>query len=173
MPHLVAFAADHLSSKHYDPLFLSACIELARLEGRGPAIPVDLEPAYRQAVAAAHTLAEEDVSSAWDRDSDGAIRASAAALGGDVSGAQSLLDADDTWKQPGSGESLVLWCVSSKVDGYRDWEADGGGLRSYSVGLELPLLNRVDDGAVERRKRRLETDVSDRPNTDDAAVDSD
>ena len=95
LPHLVAFAPGHLQSKRYDPLFLSACIELARLEGRGPAIPTDLEPAYHQAVAAARTLAEENVSSAWDRDSDMAIRASAAALGGDVRGARSILDEDE------------------------------------------------------------------------------
>ena len=95
VPHLVAFAAGHLGSKHYDPLFLSACIELARVGGRGPAIPADLEPAYHRAVAAARVLAEEYVSSPWDRDSDIAIRASAAALGGDVTRAHSLLDADD------------------------------------------------------------------------------
>ena len=96
MPHLVAFAPGHLRSRRYDPLFLSACIELARLEGRGPAIPADLESAYHRAVATARMLAEQNVSWAWDRDSDIAIRASAAALGGDVTGARSLLDEDET-----------------------------------------------------------------------------
>jgi hypothetical protein len=87
----------HLQRKRYDPIFLSACIELARLEGRGPAIPADLTAAYRHAVAMARTLAEESVSSAWDSDSDAALRASAAALAGDIQGAHLILDADDEW----------------------------------------------------------------------------
>jgi len=95
LPHLIAVAQGHLERKRYDPIFLSACIELARLEGRGPAIPTDLAPSYRQAVAMARTLAVENVSSAWDSDSDAALRASAAALGGDIRGARLILDADD------------------------------------------------------------------------------
>jgi hypothetical protein len=41
VPHLIALAAGHLQRRNYDPLLLSASIELARLEGRGPEIPSD------------------------------------------------------------------------------------------------------------------------------------
>ena len=88
-------AQGHLERKRYDPIFLSASIELARLEGRGPAIPADLMPSFLQAVEMARTLAEASVSSSWDSDSDAALRASAAALGGDMRGAHSILDEDD------------------------------------------------------------------------------
>jgi hypothetical protein len=95
LPHLIAMAPAHLERKRYDPIFLSACIELARLEGRGPAIPADLMSSYEEAVASARTLAVESVSSAWDSDSDVALRASAAALARDIPRARSILDADD------------------------------------------------------------------------------
>jgi hypothetical protein len=94
VPHLVALAPRDLGQKRYDPLLLAACIELARLEGRGPAIPPDLASAYREAIDRARSLAQTHVNSAWDVNSEAAIRASAAALGGDVAGARALLDAD-------------------------------------------------------------------------------
>ena len=95
VPHLVALAPAHLQRKNYDPLLLSASIELARLEGRAPEIPADLSASYYQAVATARTLAEQSVSIAWDRSSDRAIRGSAAALAGDIDAANTILNRDD------------------------------------------------------------------------------
>lgn len=95
LPHLVVMAPGHLRRDRYDPLLLSACIELARLEGRGPEIPADLADSYQQSVAEARALAEANVLSAWDPDSEAAIRASAAALAGDIHRARAILDADD------------------------------------------------------------------------------
>jgi hypothetical protein len=94
VPHLVALAPSHLKQKRYDPLFLAACIELARLEGRGPAIPPQLGPSYTEAIDRGRALAQTNLISAWDEDSEIALRASAAALGGDVASARALLDAD-------------------------------------------------------------------------------
>jgi hypothetical protein len=94
LPHLVALAPGHLQRKRYDPLFLSACIELARLGGRGPEIPPELAGPYQQSVVEARALAEANLASAWDSDSEAAIRASALALAGDIQGANAILDAD-------------------------------------------------------------------------------
>ena len=94
MPHLVALAPSHLKQKRYDALLLAACIELARLEGRGPTIPPQLTPSYTEAIDRGRSLAETNLPSAWDQDSEVAIRASAAALGGDITKARALLDAD-------------------------------------------------------------------------------
>src|SRR5687767_11123896 len=51
VPHLMALAPNHLQRKQYEPLYLAACIELARLEGRAPPVPEDLAFAYQAAVA--------------------------------------------------------------------------------------------------------------------------
>ena len=95
VPHLVQLAPDHLKRRSYDALFLTACIELARLEGQGPSIPPALAAAYREAIHRARELAEANILSAWNADADEAIRASAAALSGDVVGARAILDADE------------------------------------------------------------------------------
>jgi len=95
VPHLVRLVSGHLKHQRYDPLYLVACIELARLEGRGPAIPPQLVDSYRESIDRAKSLAEAHVATAWDRDSEIAIRASAAALAGDANTARAMLDADD------------------------------------------------------------------------------
>jgi hypothetical protein len=94
-PHLIALAPAHLQHNRYDPLFLTACIELARLEGRGPAIPEDLGDGYRAAIEHGRALASAYVSRAWDHDASVAIEASAAAMAGDKQRARELLDGDD------------------------------------------------------------------------------
>jgi len=100
VPHLVQLAPDQLKRQRYDALFLTACIELARLEGRGPSIPPALAGAYREAIHRARELAEASILSAWDADAGAAIRASAAALSGDIAGARAILDADPDQDQP-------------------------------------------------------------------------
>ena len=94
VPYLIALAPGHLKHKRYDPLFLAACIELARLEGRGPTIPSQLRASYTEALDRGRALAQENVTAAWDKDSEAALRASAAALAGDAAGARTILDAD-------------------------------------------------------------------------------
>lgn len=94
VPHLVALAPGHLARKRYDPLLLAACIELARLEGHGPAIPPELVSAYSESIEQARSLAHTHLNATWDTDSRAAIAASAAALDGDVAGARAILDAD-------------------------------------------------------------------------------
>ena len=94
LPHLVAIAKLPLFKRRYDPLLLVGCIELARLEGRGPAVPEDLARAYARAVDEARLLAETALRSAWDADSREAFAGSLAALRGDVAGARAVFDAE-------------------------------------------------------------------------------
>ena len=91
-PHLVAIASLPSFQRRYDPVQLLGCIELARLEGRGPEIPKDLVDDYRKAVAEARVLAERGVDIAWDDDSRKAFAGSLAALRGDVAGARAIID---------------------------------------------------------------------------------
>ena len=94
VPHLVAIAKLPAFQHRYDPLQLVGCIELARLENRGPAIPDDLAASYAQAVAEAKVLAEAALGRAWDEDSRLAFAGSLAALQGNASEARAILDAD-------------------------------------------------------------------------------
>jgi len=95
VPHLIAIARSRSQRQQYDPLLLAASIELARLAGTGPAIPASLAPSYKAAVEEGRALAERAVAEAWDDDSSAAFRGSAAALGGRVDEARSILDADE------------------------------------------------------------------------------
>ena len=95
VPHLVRMASACLQRQQYDPLFLTACIELARLEDRGPALPTELVSSYRESIEEARSIAEAHVGSAWDPDSEAALRASAAALAGNALAARAMLDAED------------------------------------------------------------------------------
>ena len=94
LPHLVVIAKLPLFERRYDPLLLAGCIELARLEGRGPPIPADLAPAYARAVDEAKRLAETALEHAWDENSRQAFAGSLAAFRGDVTGARAIFDAD-------------------------------------------------------------------------------
>lgn len=95
LPHLVALVQSHLDQRHWEPLLLSAWIELARLEGSGPAIPDDLARAYLEAIQTGRVLAQLNLRSAWDVDSDRVIRGSLAVFSGDKTEATALLDPDD------------------------------------------------------------------------------
>ena len=81
-----------LAARRYDALLLVGSIELARLEGTGPALPPDLADAYGAAVAGARELAAQ--AQPWDGDARMAIEGSAAALRGDVASARAIFDAD-------------------------------------------------------------------------------
>ena len=94
LPHLVAIANLPAFHRRYDPLLLAGCIELSRLEHRGPKVPEDLVPAYSQAIAEAKTLTEQALAHAWDNDSREAFGGSLAAFRGDVAAARAIFDAD-------------------------------------------------------------------------------
>jgi hypothetical protein len=95
LPHLVVMATPHLQRQRYDAILLAACIELARLDGRGPSVPDDISVAYHAAVREGLSFARANVAQAWDIDSRNALEGSAAAFSGDVGGAHAILDADE------------------------------------------------------------------------------
>ena len=78
----------------YDPLLLAGSIELARLEGRGPDIPIDLSGIYDSARLEGAELARQKLVSAADEDSKMAFSGSMAALLGDAEGADRILNSD-------------------------------------------------------------------------------
>ena len=77
-----------------DPIVLAGCIELARLEGRGPAMPADLELSYRLSLIEGRRIAAEGARLATDQDTQVAYKGSAAAFAGDCQEARRLLDED-------------------------------------------------------------------------------
>src|SRR5258708_11018426 len=50
VPHLVRMASAFLQRQQYDPLFLTACIELARHENSGTALSTELVSSYRETI---------------------------------------------------------------------------------------------------------------------------
>ncbi len=95
VPHLVAIGEARQNSEHiFEPLFLTGCVELARLEGRGPEMPKALAASYYNAVAHAKALLEECLTLPWPTNYRSGILASIAALSGDRGKARAILDAD-------------------------------------------------------------------------------
>ena len=94
-PALVQIAADRAGTpQQYDPICLVACIELARLEGRGPAIPVALAPSYRASITLAERLTTEALLRPWPADFREELEGCLAALRGDAPTARAIFDAD-------------------------------------------------------------------------------
>lgn len=98
LPALVDIAADRAGSPHqFDPLFLVACIELARLEGRGPTPPVGMERPYSDAVQRAVGIMVEAIADPLYQDFPDyleALKAGLLALQGDGLRARQLLDSE-------------------------------------------------------------------------------
>ena len=93
-PELVAIAKTRNHERQYDPLSLLGAIELARLEGRGPAIPNDVTEDYRRAVDEARAMIEELLPDVTDKEWKMGLSGSLAALRGDVNTARALFDAE-------------------------------------------------------------------------------
>ena len=93
-PELVAIAKTRANERQYDPLTLVGSIELARLEGRGPSIPIDVSEDYQRAVAEAGAMIERLLPNVADADWRVGLSASLAALKGDATRARELFDAE-------------------------------------------------------------------------------
>ena len=50
LPHIVHVAEENPAKAHWDLVLLPTCIEIARLEGRGPELPPQLADAYNAAI---------------------------------------------------------------------------------------------------------------------------
>ncbi len=93
-PALAAIAKTRQGKAQYDPLCLIGCIELARLEGRAPAVPKDLLTGYEGAKEEARSMIETLLATQLDDEWRTALSADLASLRGDVGKARALLDAD-------------------------------------------------------------------------------
>jgi hypothetical protein len=94
-PALVEIAQSRRHTpEQFDSLHLLGCIELARLEQRGPQVPEGLAAAYHAAMADAPTLVSEALSQPWPTEFRDALQACAAALRGDPATARALFDRD-------------------------------------------------------------------------------
>ena len=95
IPHLVSIAESRRgSAAQFDPLHLIGCIELARLEGRGPALEPSVEGSYQAGLAHARKLVDEALERQWPSDFRQGLLASQAALSGRSGEARAILDAE-------------------------------------------------------------------------------
>lgn len=94
VPHLIEMAPKQLAERRYDAVLLAASIEQARMEGRAPAVPVELRTEYEAAIASGLAAAQSALPTAWDADSELALKGSIAVFSGDLTNAQSIFDAD-------------------------------------------------------------------------------
>ncbi len=92
-PRLVEIARTRSGRSQIDPLLLIGCIELGRLEG-GPAIPLDLQSAYSQALDEARALLAAALEAEHGALEHKALSGSLAALAGRVEEANTILDAE-------------------------------------------------------------------------------
>ena len=95
MPTLVQIAeARRRIPQQFDCLHLIGCIELARLERRGPPLADELDETYRAAVMQAVKLVKEALAEQWPDEYREALQACLAALQGDPVTARALFDRD-------------------------------------------------------------------------------
>ncbi len=66
VPHVVRIALEARGVIEPAFLHLPTAIELARLDGRGPAMPANLEPAYREALAQLVDVVNQHADDPWD-----------------------------------------------------------------------------------------------------------
>jgi len=95
VPELVHIAEMPQYRGRYDPIYLAGSIELARLEGRGPTLPPQLESDYVTAAARGCALAKKSAVEVVAEDDRIAFLGSAAALAGDWTEAKRLLEEPD------------------------------------------------------------------------------
>jgi hypothetical protein len=92
VPHLVLMAEGRRPVERCDPLFLTACIEWARLEGKGPPIPTDLAADYAAAVTQALTLVNLTLPHIEEAKWREALTGAREALSGDAAAARAIFD---------------------------------------------------------------------------------
>ena len=87
VPFLIQIAQAPAYSAQYDPLLLAASIEVARLEGRAPALAREEEGVYHSAMRRGGELAALALKQPLSLDSQEAFAGCVAAFAGDVAGA--------------------------------------------------------------------------------------
>jgi len=95
VPVLIRIAQLPAYADRYDPLLLAASIEVARLEGRGPALSQFLSASYSEALRQGEGLALQALRQSLNADARTAFEGCVAAFGGDGEGARAIWDKED------------------------------------------------------------------------------
>ena len=95
VPFLIRIAQLPSYADRYDPLLLAASIEVARLEGRGPALSQAISASYDEALRLGAALASQAAGRSLTADARTAFEACVAAFGGDFQGARSIWDREE------------------------------------------------------------------------------
>lgn len=94
VPHLVQIATDAASPIDFSFFQLPACIEIARLTGRGPDMPSRLSAAYLDALGQLHECAFRHASDDWDESMAVCVAAALAAAKGQIRVAEAIVNLD-------------------------------------------------------------------------------
>ena len=95
VPHLIRLAALPAYRRSYDPIFLAACIEVSRLEGRGPELDLDSSASYREALLQGKELATLALELPVDKDAKKVFEGCVPAFAGDHRAARAIWDKED------------------------------------------------------------------------------
>ena len=96
VPHLVQLAASPAFRDNYDPLYLAACIEVSRLEGRGPKLDLGNAASYRSALLQGIELAKKALASAQGEETLIIYEGCVSAFAGDHHAAHAIWDKEDS-----------------------------------------------------------------------------
>ena len=94
VPHIVSAIESHPVRATMDYFQLPACIEIARRNGKGPAIPADLVGSYQLALSKIPTLASAALQTERTQDECAVIAAAIVAAKGYVSLAEAMMELD-------------------------------------------------------------------------------
>jgi hypothetical protein len=95
VPHLVRLATLQAFRENYDPLYLAACIEVSRLEGRGPTLDRHSAASYREALHQGKELAKKALGLTQDKEARSVYAGCLSAFEGDYHAAHAIWDMED------------------------------------------------------------------------------
>jgi hypothetical protein len=96
VPHLIRLASLQAFRENYEPLYLAACIEVSRVEGRGPASGLLHSAAsYREALNHGKELAQRALARPLGDDARSVYEGCLCAFAGDYHAAHAIWDKED------------------------------------------------------------------------------
>lgn len=97
VPHIVQMALSSGQPVSLDFFLLPACVEVARINGRGPAVPDDLSSAYVEAIRRLPDAVGRHHAEDWTRDMTIAATSAIAASKKQAALAEAIMNLDDVW----------------------------------------------------------------------------
>ena len=95
VPHLIRLARLPPYSSKYDPIYLAACIEVSRLEGRGPSLDVGCSASYLEALRQGKELATKALAQPLDQNAKRVFEGCVSAFAGDHAAARTKWDKEE------------------------------------------------------------------------------